>query len=80
MNIQVHSTSKVVTFEINGAKVPARIWEGATESGIPVHCFITRLAPTIPVDDPRQEEFQTELSEQAAPSADLAVYPLRMIL
>ena len=40
VKLQIESTSKVVEF--NG--VPARIWEGHTESGIPVHCFITRIA------------------------------------
>jgi hypothetical protein len=45
-----------------------------------VHCFITRLAPTIPIDDPRQAEFQQELAEQRAPTPDVAAYPARMIL
>lgn len=80
MKLQIHSTSKVVEFNINGATVPARIWEGTTESGVPVHCFITRIAPTIPKDDPRQSEFEKELLEQEAPSADIDWYPLRMIL
>jgi hypothetical protein len=81
MKITIESTSKLVNFVTeNGAVVQARIWEGHTESGIPVHCFVTRLAPTIPRIDPRQAEFQRELLEQSAPSAEVAVYPLRMIL
>lgn len=40
MTITIKSTTKMV--ELNG--VPARIWEGETESGIPVHCYITRIA------------------------------------
>jgi len=38
MIINIESTIKIV--ELNGA--PARVWEGKTESGISVHCFITR--------------------------------------
>jgi hypothetical protein len=37
MKIHIESTSKVVTFEIDGKPVPARIWEGKTEHGVPVH-------------------------------------------
>jgi hypothetical protein len=80
LKITIESTSKLVTFVVDGKPVPARIWEGQTESGIPVHCFITRLAPTIDINDPRQVEFQRELKEQAAPSAAIEAYPLRMIL
>ena len=73
MKITLESTSKLV--ELNG--VPARIWEGTTESGIPVHAFITRLA----VDKgERTEEFERELQEHAAPSPEIAAYPLRLIL
>lgn len=80
MKIIIESTSKLVEFEIDGCSVKARIWEGVTESGVPVHCFITRVAPTIPKDDPRQEEFIRELQEQRAPSTEIQAIPLRMIL
>ena len=52
MKITVENTSKIVT--LNG--VPARIWEGFTESGIECHCYITRIA--IDKDEPRSEEFR----------------------
>jgi hypothetical protein len=80
MKITIESTTKVIELRIGAATVPARVWEGTTESGIPVHCFITRLAPTIPIDDPRQAEFQQELAQQRAPTPDVAAYPARMIL
>ena len=76
MKITIESTTKIVTLN----DVLARVWEGVTESGVPVHRFITRLAPTIPVNDARQEEFQRELAEQKAPTPDVAAYPLKMIL
>lgn len=81
MKIMLQSTTKIVELVTDkGSVVPARVWEGTTESGIPVHCFVTRLAPTIPVGDPRQREFQEQLQECEAPTTDVASYPLRMIL
>ena len=40
MIVWLHSTTKIV--EVNGVR--ARIWEGLTGSGIPVHAYITRIA------------------------------------
>jgi hypothetical protein len=73
MTITIHSTTKKVT--VNG--LPARVWEGETSSGIPIHCFITRVAvknglPT--------EEFEKELAECAPPSVEIEAIPLRFIL
>ena len=73
MKITIESTAKIV--ELNG--VPARIWEGHTESGIPIHCFVTRIA-VHESHDPTQ--FQAELQENRKPTADIEAYPLRMIL
>ena len=80
MKVQLESTEKVVHMMIGGCSVPARMWEGVTESGTPVHCFITRIVPTIGKDDPRQQEFVRELQECRPPSAELAAIPARMIL
>ncbi len=73
MKIQIESTTKIVS--LNG--VPARIWEGHTESAIPVHCYVTRIAVA---NDQPHEQFERELEEHAAPSADVAAIPLRLIL
>ena len=78
MKIAIESTTKTVELKVNGAIVPARIWEGHTESGIPVHCFITRIAVH---KDQDASQFERELQEHAAPSFEIdRVYPLRMIL
>jgi hypothetical protein len=74
MKITITSTDKIV--ELNG--IPARIWEGTTESGIEVHAFITRIAV-----DKNQDtsQFERELKENSAPkNADIQSYPLRMII
>ena len=52
MKITIESTEKIVWLDLretahSKVEVPARVWEGITESGIPVHCFITRIAPTV---------------------------------
>jgi hypothetical protein len=74
MKIIIESTSKIVW--LNG--IQARIWEGETDSAIKIHCFITRVA--IDKDEPRVEQFETELKEQRVPSAEIESYPMRLIL
>lgn len=73
MRINLESTTHIV--ELNG--VPARIWEGHTDSGIPVHCYVTRIAVA---GQHEQTQFQRELQEHKAPSAEIAAIPLRLIL
>lgn len=60
-----------------GSQVPARIWEGHTESGIPVHCYVTRIAAATDADS---SQFECELQEHRVPSADIQAIPLRLVL
>lgn len=77
MKIQIESTSKIVTLVVDGKEIPARLWQGHTESGVPMHAFITRVA----VDkDEDAVEFERDLLEQAVPRAEFNVYPMRLIL
>lgn len=84
MKITLENTDKVVALEIDGAVVPTRIWQGRTESGIPVHCFVTRIVPEVPLDDPRIDElsaeFERELSRTAAPRQPARAIPQRLVL
>ena len=73
MKITIESTSKVV--QLNG--LPARIWEGFTESGIPVHCYITRIAVQKDLDT---SEFEKELQGHRVPSPEIEAIPARMVL
>ena len=73
MKMTIESTTKMV--ELNG--VPARIWEGETESGIKVHCFITRIGVDLDSD---QSQFQRELQEHRPPSPEIEAYPLRLLI
>lgn len=73
MRITIESTTKTVT--LNG--VPARIWEGKTDSGIPCHVYVTRIS----VDrDADSSEFERELQEHRSPSVDIGAIPLRLVL
>jgi hypothetical protein len=87
MKITIESTDKITSLEIregrHGISMPARIWEGFTDSGIPVHVFVTRIAPTVedkPENAEKFREFDRELKEQRKPSIDIATIPLRLIL
>lgn len=73
MKIILESTSKIV--ELNG--IPARIWEGQTESGIKMHVYITRVAVSNDVD---QKEFHLELEVCNTPTPDIDAIPLQLIL
>ena len=73
MKIEIESTSKIVELD----RVPTRVWEGKTKSGIPVHCFVTRISPQT---HDNIEQFEKELKEQKAPSPEVAAYPMRLIL
>lgn len=72
MKLTIESTHQTVT--VNG--VPARVWVGKTESGIEVHCLITRVAVHKDADT---SQFERELREHAPPLS-LHVFPLRMVL
>lgn len=73
MKITIENTTKIV--ELNG--IPARIWEGFTESGIAVHCYITRIAVHESLD---ASQFEKELTEQRVPSPAVDAIPMRLIL
>jgi hypothetical protein len=79
MNITITSTTKIVHF--NG--IPTRIWEGHTDTGIPVHCFITRITAVVEADEKQYEvekQFNAELLQCEPPSVDVSHYPLYLIL
>lgn len=73
MKITAESTDKIV--RING--VPARVWEGTSERGVPCLLFVTRIAVR---EDRDAAEFEAELTEQRPPSAEAAAFPDWMIL
>jgi hypothetical protein len=71
----IESTEQMVM--VNGV-VPARVWEGRTEGGVPFFALITRVAVHKDADC---SQFSRELEEHgpARPEA-LVVFPARMVL
>lgn len=78
MKVMIESTDRIISIEKNGGRIPARVWEGETDSGIKVVCLITRIAAKADQD---LSQFERELQEQKPPSLDgVQCWPLRMIL
>lgn len=78
MKLTLESTEKIVTIESAGGQVPARVWQGTTESGVDVVCFITRVAVRRDAD---QSEFQRDLAEaHAVMTDDVRAIPARLVL
>lgn len=84
MKISLENTAKIVELVIGGNPVPARVWQGSTEGGIPVQAFITRIAPEIPETDPRIDEktadFERDLQRCADPRGAVESIPLRLLI
>jgi hypothetical protein len=78
MKITIESTSEITSLVTLSGEIPARVWEGKTDSGIPVYCLVTRIAVKADADC---SQFERELKEQAAPSSDaIRTFPLHLIL
>lgn len=77
MNVVLHNTTKIVELKTATGTVPARVWEGETDTGVPVIAFITRIAVE---RDQDAAEFERELQEMTPPSPDVAMWPARMLI
>lgn len=77
MKITITSTDKIVHLIQGETEIPARIWEGHTDSGIPVHCYITRIAVAEGQDT---SEFEKELQLHVPGSPEVRGISLRLIL
>jgi hypothetical protein len=73
MKMTIESTTRIV--KANG--IDCRVWEGETERGVKVQVLIPRMQVKNGQDT---SQFEAELKEHAAPSADVQAFPMRMIL
>lgn len=73
MKVTLESTDKIVLLD----GVPARVWEGTSETGVPVHAFITRISASLKAD---LSQFEAELEVHRTPSDDVVAYPMRLLL
>lgn len=81
MKITIESTDRIVEIlsHSNGRRdlvIPGRVWEGTTDTGIPVQVVVTRIACPLDQD---QSQFAAELQECREPEQEQA-FPLRMVL
>jgi hypothetical protein len=76
MKITIQSTTTLDTVN----NVPARVWEGETDSGVPVVCLITRVAVKKGLPPEAYAQFERELQCHEAPRSELGAIPLRMVL
>lgn len=76
MNITIESTKKIT--HLNG--IACRIWEGKTEGGTQVHCFIPRIMISGNEPDDVVEKFEKELEECVAPSPAIQQLPLYLLV
>lgn len=78
MRITVDSTDKLVTlFQGTSRELLCRIWEGATEHGVPVQCMIIRVAAPVEFN---QAEFEHDLQETRPPQMQPEAFPLKMVI
>ena len=79
MKITIESTTRTVLVKTSALSdgLVCRVWEGQTESGVKIQALIPRIAA---LADQDLSQFEAELQEQKAPSADVQCFPLRMIL
>ena len=82
MIVTLKSTTKIVSLRSRSegslpGEMPARIWEGTTDSGIKVHAYITRIACA---EGENQEMFQRDLLACTPPSKEIEAIPMRMII
>jgi hypothetical protein len=77
MKIAIESTNRMVQVETPTGDVPARLWEGFTESGIAVQCLITRIAASS-LDT--LDQFERELTEHRPPAPGPQAFPLRFLI
>lgn len=82
MTITVHNTDKIVTLtqRAMAEAVECRVWEGTTESGVPVHVYIVRIAVEEKLEAAAYEDFERQLLETRKPTPAIAAIPLRLIL
>jgi hypothetical protein len=68
MRITIESTTKTVTLK----GVPARIWEGETDDGVDVYCYVTGFGPSSVASvtpEERLRRFRQQMASHRSPTA-----------
>lgn len=67
MKITIESTSEVVLIQTQTGTLPARVWEGASDSGAKVICFVARIGIAKDTPPEAMALFEHELAEADVP-------------
>ena len=73
MKIQIESTTQIV--QMKG--IPCRLWEGKSETGVKVMCWIATIS--VPENEDLHQ-FQNELRELTEPSFEAVKLSLRLVI
>jgi hypothetical protein len=68
MRLLIDSTTDLVLLEGHGATLPARVWTGHTEHGIPVTVYVPLIRVQVDADQAAFEAELRETSVRPAPS------------
>jgi hypothetical protein len=79
MKATLESTDRLTTVTVKGQTVPARVWQGTTESGVPVIAYIAKIGAPADAD---HSEFERELIDGGHTELrpELQAYDLRLFL
>lgn len=82
IELHLRPTDKIVTLQddVTGVDIPARIWQGKTASGVPVHAYITRVAVEAGRPQWEYDEFEVALRETEPPTPAVAAIDMRLII
>lgn len=75
MKITIESTDRIAKLN----DTPVRIWQGQTESGVPVICYVNLIIPQTH-DPDANAQFERELREVHPVSATNQVYDMRYFI
>lgn len=86
MKIIVESTAKIVALVVDGHDIHTRVWQGETESGMPVQAFIALVTPDISIVITAEtaivklRRYNDEAADNADPWPTVAAIPPRLIV
>lgn len=73
MKITIESTTKVIFIN----NIATRIWEGETEDGTKIHCYISQIAAN---ENVNVAKFYNDISNSKTPSPEVEAIPMEITL
>jgi len=82
MKVTIESTDKIVNLRFPGDTdgMQCRVWEGETECGVKIHCFIPWVWVAEGQHADVYRQFEKELAEKRPASREVEAIPFRMLI